>query len=187
MLKSAARKLLLEKRKSLSNSDCLKMDDLLLIQFQKMDWSGVQCIGSFYPLEDHNEPNSLLLIRYLKFMIPSLMVAYPRINEDNLSMHFYSETETLEMNKWGIQEPLPFNLIEPSQIDALLVPLIGFDLIGQRVGFGKGFYDRYFTKYPANKSRIGISYFEPLPKIEDTHEFDVPLTHCITPSNTYEF
>lgn len=187
MLKSVARKLLLDKRKKLSHTDCLKMDDLLLIQFQKMDWSGVQCIGSFYPLENHNEPNSLLLISYLKFFIPGLIVAYPRINDDKLTMHFYKETETLEVNKWGIQEPLPFNLISPNQIDALLVPLIGFDLQGQRVGFGKGYYDRYFANYPSNRSRIGISYFEPLPKIEDTHEFDVPLTHCITPSNSYEF
>jgi 5-formyltetrahydrofolate cyclo-ligase len=102
-------------------------------------------------------------------------------------MSFYTETETVATNKWGIAEPLPFNLVEPSNIDTILVPLIGFDQVGHRIGFGKGFYDRYFENYPAERNRIGISYFEPIPKIEDTHEFDVPLTHCITPSNSYEF
>jgi 5-formyltetrahydrofolate cyclo-ligase len=187
MLKPAARKYFLDKRKSLTASDCLKMDDLLLIQFQRMDWSSVQCIGSFYPLEAHNEPNSLLLIRYLKLIIPGLVVVYPKVNDDNTTMSFYTETETVAINKWGIQEPLPFNLMEPNEIDTILVPLVGFDQSGHRIGFGKGFYDRYFAQYPLGRNRIGISYFEPIPKIEDTHEFDVPLTHCITPSNSYEF
>lgn len=61
MLKSDARKELLEKRKNLTASDCLKWDDLLLIQFQKLDWSNVSCVANFYPLENMNEPNSLLL------------------------------------------------------------------------------------------------------------------------------
>ena len=187
MLKPAARNFFLDKRKALTASDCLKMDDLLLIQFQRMDWSEVQCVGSFYPLEAHNEPNGLLLIRYLKLIIPGLVVVYPRVNTDNITMSFYTETETVATNKWGIAEPLPFNLVEPSNIDTILVPLIGFDQVGHRIGFGKGFYDRYFENYPADRNRIGISYFEPIPKIEDTHEFDVPLTHCITPSNSYEF
>ena len=187
MLKPAARKYFLDKRKALTASDCLKMDDLLLIQFQRMDWSSVQCIGSFYPLEAHNEPNSLLLIRYLKLIIPGLVVVYPKVNDDNTTMSFYTETETVAINKWGIQEPLPFNLMEPNEIDTILVPLVGFDQSGHRIGFGKGFYDRYFAQYPLGRNRIGISYFEPIPKIEDTHEFDVPLTHCITPSNSYEF
>jgi 5-formyltetrahydrofolate cyclo-ligase len=78
-------------------------------------------------------------------------------------------------------------LVKPDQIDAVLVPLVGFDTTGHRIGFGKGFYDRYFAQYPKDRPRIGISYFEPVAKIEDTHEFDVPLTQCITPWNSYEF
>ncbi len=187
MLKSAARKLLLNQRQALTNTDCLKMDDLLLIQFQRLDWSNVQCIGSFFPLEAHNEPNSLLLIKYLKAILPGLVVAYPRVDENTATMQFYVETDHLELNRWGIYEPLPIELVRQEQMDAVLVPLIGFDLVGHRIGFGKGFYDRYFENYPLHKPRIGISYFEPVSKIEDTHEFDVPLTHCITPSNSYEF
>jgi 5-formyltetrahydrofolate cyclo-ligase len=186
MLKSAARKFLLDNRNALSESDCVKYDDLLLIQLQRLDWSGIHCIASFYPMEHQNEPNSLLLVKYLKAIIPHLQVVYP-IVQDNYTMQFYSETDTLHMNQWGIAEPLPINLVTPDQIDAVLVPLVGFDTIGHRIGFGKGFYDRYFAGYPKERPRIGISYFEPVPKIEDTHEFDVPLTQCITPWNSYEF
>ena len=96
-------------------------------------------------------------------------------------------TKNIIENKWGIIEPLPIHKIGIESMEALLVPLLGFDTFGQRVGFGKGYYDRYFENNTNACLRIGISYFEPIPKLEDTHQFDVPLTHCITPSNIYEF
>ncbi len=187
MLKSDIRKSFLAKRKALTNSECIKLDDLLLIQFQRLDWSDTFYVGSFFPMESSNEPNSLLLAKYLKAIIPGLTMAYPRINDEDSSMEFYAETESLCENKCGIQEPLPFNKIAADNIDTILVPMLAFDEQGQRVGFGKGYYDRYFSANPFPYKRIGISYFEPIPKIEDTHQFDVPLTHCITPWNSYEF
>jgi len=187
MLKSELRKTYLAKRESLTQSECIKLDDLLLIQLQKMDWSDVFCIGSFYPMDAHNEPNTLLFTRYLKAVIPNLSIAYPRIEASGNNMEFYEETESVIENKWGIQEPAPLNKVLPEQMDIILVPMLVFDKDGHRVGFGKGYYDRYFSKYDYVNPRVGISYFEPIPKIEDTDQFDVPLSHCITPWNRYEF
>jgi 5-formyltetrahydrofolate cyclo-ligase len=187
MLKSDARKELLAKRKNLTASECLKWDDLLLIQFQKLDWSNVSCVANFYPLENQNEPNSLLFTRYLKLMIPGIQMVYPVVNSLSETINFYKESEDIQFNDWGIAEPTSNEIVEPSLIDAVIVPLIGFDRQGHRIGFGKGFYDKYFENYPKHRPRIGVSYFEPLSNIEDTHEFDVPLTHCITPWNSYEF
>jgi 5-formyltetrahydrofolate cyclo-ligase len=187
MQKSDARTYFLNKRKALSLTECLKLDDLLLIQFQKLKLGHVNRVGSFYPMDAHNEPNVLLLAQYLKAVVPNIEFAYPRINLDHKSMDFYAETDTLSENKWGIKEPIPLNKLMPIQMDAILVPLLGFDLIGHRVGFGKGFYDRYFENYPKSHLRVGISYFEPISKLVDTQQFDVPLTHCITPWNIYEF
>ncbi len=187
MIKSVARKQLIEQRKNLTVNECLKMDDLLLIQLQKLDWSNVHCVANFYPLEQHNEPNTLLLAKYLKAIIPGIQMAYPIIDPINLTMQFYAETEMLQQNQYGIMEPLPTQLMAAESIDAILVPLIGVDKTGHRIGFGKGFYDKYFVNFPADRPRIGVSYFEPIPNIQDTHEFDVPLTHCITPWNSYEF
>jgi len=187
MLKSDARKELLAKRKNLTASDCLKWDDLLLIQFQKLDFSNVQTVANFYPLENHNEPNSLLFAKYLKTMVPGIQLVYPVVEANKTKMQFYKESEILRFNEWGIAEPTSNEMLEPSSIDAVIVPLIGFDLKGHRIGYGKGFYDKYFVNYPTHRPRIGVCYFEPLSNIEDTHEFDVPLTHCITPWNSYEF
>jgi len=187
MLKLAARKEFLEKRKNLTASECLKCDDLLLIQFQKLDWANVSSVANFYPLENHNEPNSLLFTRYLKWLIPGIQMVYPVVDAATATISFYKETEEIRFNNWGIAEPISNEKLEPHSIDAVIVPLIGFDLKGHRIGYGKGFYDKYFENYPKHRPRIGVSYFEPISNIEDTHEFDVPLTHCITPWNSYEF
>ena len=52
MFKDEARKSLLQKRQNLSQTECIKWDDLLLIQFQKLDFSNINTLGSFYPMEN---------------------------------------------------------------------------------------------------------------------------------------
>ena len=130
MLKSVARKELLAKRKNLTPSECLKWDDLLLIQFQKLDFSNVHTVANFYPLENHNEPNSLLFSRFLKLMIPDIQMVYPVVNTVSANINFYKESEEIKYNEWGIAEPTSNEIVEPSIIDAVIVPLIGFDLRG---------------------------------------------------------
>ena len=137
MLKSVARKELLAKRKNLTASECLKWDDLLLIQFQKLDFSNAHIVANFYPLENHNEPNSLLFTRYLKLMIPGIQMVYPVVNSLSANINFYKESEEIQFNDWGIAEPTSNEMVEPSSIDAVIVPLIGFDLRGHRIGYGR--------------------------------------------------
>jgi 5-formyltetrahydrofolate cyclo-ligase len=59
--------------------------------------------------------------------------------------------------------------------------------LGYRVGFGKGYYDRFLAHCKKETVKIGFSYFEPIDLISDTNQFDVPLNYCITPQLIYEF
>ena len=102
MQKIEARQFFQNKRKALTQSECLKLDDLLLIQFQKFNWGNVKCIGNFYPIDKHNEPNSILLAKYLKLILPDISIAYPSILQDGQGMEFFEETEEFIENKWGI-------------------------------------------------------------------------------------
>ena len=72
-------------------------------------------------------------------------------------------------------------------IDIVITPLLAFDPKGYRVGYGKGFYDRFFASLHKDAKRIGISLFKPCKGIENINEYDVPLTHCVTPNKTYYF
>ncbi len=185
--KAEARKILAQKRAALTDSECMKLDDLLLIQLQRIDWSSTSILACFYPLAHKNEPNTLLFEKYIKTLYPFIRFCYPIVQAEINAMDFYFETETLQLNAFGIQEPLPFNKVAPDLIDSMLVPLLGFDQKGHRVGFGKGYYDRYLAKAGKDIQKIGVSYFEPMDNFTDTNEFDVPLSCCITPWNTYEF
>ena len=73
------------------------------------------------------------------------------------------------------------------ELDAIIIPLLCFTINGYRVGYGKGFYDNYLQKCNPKVLKIGLSYFNPVPKITDLNAFDVPLNICITPHKIYEF
>lgn len=190
MTKPEIRKLYKQKRLSLSASEKLKRDDLLLIQLQRLAFdSNVQIIMSFWPLESHGETNTHLYTRYLELAIPNVKVAFPVIDFSLNEMHAVivnDETEFVE-NKYGISEPGQGGEIAPEEIDLIFVPLLAFDNNGHRVGYGKGFYDRFLKKCRENVITLGFSYFEAVDKIDDTHHFDVPLDYCITPHKIYEF
>ena len=92
-----------------------------------------------------------------------------------------------EDNEYNIPEPIHGEIIEPSQIEMVLVPLLSFDLKGHRVGYGKGFYDRFLQQCSKDCLKIGLSYFEPIDQLNDPGEFDVTLDACITPQQVYVF
>ena len=69
----------------------------------------------------------------------------------------------------------------------ILVPLLAYDLQGNRVGYGKGFYDRFLAKCNANVQKVGLSYFEPLDSIGDAESFDIKLNSCISPEKIWIF
>ena len=77
--------------------------------------------------------------------------------------------------------------MDAQKIDLVIVPLLAFDIKGYRVGYGKGFYDKYFLKTRPNCIKVGLSFFDPVDMISDKNEFDVPLNYCVTPNKIYEF
>jgi 5-formyltetrahydrofolate cyclo-ligase len=64
---------------------------------------------------------------------------------------------------------------------------LAFDKKGHRVGYGKGFYDKFLTECKPKIINIGLSFFVPEELISDVLESDVILDYCVTPSGVYEF
>ena len=189
MLKKQLRKLYSAKRAELSATDRMKWDDLILINFQTIDLPFLDYVLSFYPMEEKNEVNTFILTEYLRFKNPSLQVCYPKTNFGDYSMQSIvcGADAAFEGNEFNILEPVEGDLVEASAIDLVIVPLLVCDEKGHRVGFGKGFYDRYLKECREDCIKVGVSYFEPIDKIDDASEFDVPLDFCITPGKAYVF
>ena len=135
------------------------------------------------------EPNTHLFSGYLRHAIPFLQIAYPVTDFSACDMEavFINEETVYHTNAYGITEPHNGSVVEPLNIDLAFVPFLVCDTQGYRVGYGKGFYDKYLARCREDMIKIGFSYFDPVEKIEDKNAFDVPLDYCITPEKVYEF
>jgi 5-formyltetrahydrofolate cyclo-ligase len=114
-------------------------------------------------------------------------VVLPKSNFQTLEMSHLLMTENtrIQKNRYNIPEPCDGIEVPLEKIEVVFVPLMAFDQKGQRVGYGKGFYDRFLQK--SNALKIGLSFFEAETEICGTTPNDVPLDFCVTPLKSYEF
>lgn len=189
MLKSVARKEYLKKKSLLQHSERAKADDLLLINFQQLALPPVYTLLTYAAIAGKHEISTDAIVDYMAFQNPGLQVCYPVCNLQTWAMHAVATNEhtVFAKNKVGIPEPEGGHSVQPQDIDMVLVPLLCFDEDGYRVGYGKGMYDKFFHNTSPHLIKIGLSYFEPIDKIEDRNQFDIPLNYCITPQRIYEF
>ena len=190
MTKSVLREAYKQKRAALSEKERLRLNDLLLIQFQQMEIPyDVNVLMSYWPLERHAEVNTFLMTDYLQFRRPGLQIAYPIANFEDHTMKIMLADEDTDFKKniYGIAEPVNGVEIAAADVDMVFVPLLVFDKNGYRIGYGKGFYDRFLPACREESLKIGFSYFEPVLAIDGISQFDVPLTTGITPGDIYEF
>lgn len=167
----------------------ISLNERLLSQFTTLDLSEVGFLHLFIPIEKYHEPNTYPIINYVQQLFPQIKIVVSRSNFEDCSMqHYILDQHTIfETNKWGISEPISGVQVDSSAIDMIIVPLLVFDLLGYRVGYGKGFYDRFFSGCKADVQRVGLSFFDPIDVILDKNEYDVQLTQAITPNRIYHF
>ena len=189
MTKAELRQLYKQKRSAISTKEKLKLDDLMLIQFQKLSFSDVYVLLTYWPFTKYAEPNTHLYSGYLRHSVPGLTITYPVINNSNFTMQAFSidEETVYKQNEYGIHEPDDGELINPIDIDIVFVPMLVCDAQGYRVGYGKGYYDRFLANCKADVICIGFNYFNPVDEVTDKQPFDIPLNYCITPESVYEF
>jgi 5-formyltetrahydrofolate cyclo-ligase len=189
MNKQEARIVYLEKRLQLTTGERNRFDDLLLIQFQKLVLPELLWVHTYLAMELKKEFETDAILHFIEFQHPGVQFAIPRMNSktNELENVQYTDDVIFETNKWGIAEPINGLLIEPENIDLVLVPLLAFDANGCRVGYGKGYYDKLLSKCRSDVIKVGFSYFDALTKITDSAPFDIPLSYCVTPHRIYEF
>ncbi len=185
MLKKNLRKIYLEKRMTLSKDEVSflseKIFEKFILQFNVIENHKVSV---FLPISKFNEINTLEFIKFL--WSKKLNVFIPKIiDKDLISVIFTSETVLIQ-NSWGILEPLS-NQNEETVFDYVITPLLYCDSFGNRVGYGKGFYDKFFQTINSDAKKIGVNYFAPTDIIDDISELDVKLDYLITPDEMLSF
>jgi len=184
MTKSEIRKTFLPKRMALSDAEHAQLSRQLTDNFFALvDLSFVKVLHTFLPIEKQKEVNTWLIIDRIRREFPHIRVAIPRVNNQTASIEnfFFEGLHQLENNVWGIPEPKQGIFTPTEKIDAVLVPLLAVDKHGNRVGYGRGFYDKFLKTCPAQCKRIGLSFFPPIDQVDDVADYDIPLDLVVTP------
>jgi 5-formyltetrahydrofolate cyclo-ligase len=144
-------------------------------------------VSLFLPIERKNEINTYLI--WEKGLSFGAKIAIPKSNHENNEMkHILFESEDqLELSKFGIPEPKKGKVIAADRFDFVFVPLLAVDKNGNRVGYGKGFYDRFLKKCSPSCKFIGLHHFDLEEKIEDMLPSDIKLDACISPKGLVWF
>lgn len=144
-------------------------------------------IHIFLPITHHKEVDTMPFIEQHRGGNKFRLVS-SRSNFSDFSMAHLLLTadSTFENNPYGIPEPVSGEEVAPDALDVVLVPLLTADKQGYRVGYGKGFYDRFLKECRPDCMFIGLSYAAPIDRIIDIDDHDVPVKVLATPEGLVE-
>lgn len=186
MLKEELRKKYMQKRKALSIDEAFLLSEKIFKNFiEYFKPSQNQKIHIFIPIEKFREVNTQIFVSY--FLSRKIRVFVPKIVDTRLiSVEIFADSK-FELNNWGISEPVSDEDSGILDFDFIITPLLYCDRQGNRVGYGKGFYDGFFETLSEKTKKIGVNYFNPEENIDDVWENDIPLDYLVTPDAVLSF
>lgn len=141
----------------------------------------------FLPIKKQNEVDTELILHLLSGKDKNILLSKSDFGSGEMTHFLLTDNTKIVLNPNGIPEPTGGIEIADEKIDVVFVPLLCFDESGNRVGYGKGFYDRFLAKCRPDALKIGLSFFEAVEPWEDVFESDIKLDFCVTPDKVYGF
>lgn len=190
MNKDTIRKQYIAKRNGLSKEQIRQSSKAISETFIASEiWKTCRVIHIFISIPGKAEVDTSDLIDFFYTQHPEIKLCTSILAENNIDLlhtHITPETTYLP-NKWNIPEPVERNAVNEETIDLILLPLVAFDTTGNRVGYGKGFYDRFLQKCKPHVIKAGLSLFEPAEELIEADDWDVPLDYSISPDKIFSF
>lgn len=187
MTKAECRKQYTEKRKQLSAVEIEHQSNTILdTLLNTFDFNG-KTISVFLPIQAKREVNTYPILDKHNSLNCRIALPVADFQTNSMFHYLYEHSGQLVINEYGIPEPVAGTPVAAEEIDIVIVPLLCFDKKGYRVGYGKGFYDRFLSTCRPDCLFIGLSFFDGIDEIEDCSPDDVPLHVCITNDTVYFF
>jgi 5-formyltetrahydrofolate cyclo-ligase len=182
-LKSLLRKEFLNRRQSLTRDEVLEKSSSILKQLSGL--KSFRDAGTVHCYISMNERNEVFTEEIIEmcFSLNKKVVVPKMVRESRLEHYYIEQGETLLPNAWGVPEPepVPDKKAGLTDIDLILIPMVAADREKNRLGYGKGFYDRFLSKCDAVKT--GLLFDVQLSdKALPVEEHDVKLDLLITES-----
>ena len=141
----------------------------------------------FLPITEHHEVNTECILHLLSGKDKEIIISKSDFETRNMTHFLLTDNTKIKKNDYNIPEPIDGIEVPSHKIEVVFVPLLAFDKKGHRVGYGKGFYDKFLSECKPETIKIGLSFFEAEEMIADVFEADVKLDYCVTPEKIYEF
>ena len=139
----------------------------------------------YLPIKSKNEIDTWPIIHQL--WDHNIDVAVPVIHNHTMTSSCLTAETKIQESRWGVPEPVNELAFEEGKIEAVIIPLLAFGPEGYRIGYGKGYYDKFLVTLDEDVMKIGLSFFPPVEEITDIDDWDIPLDICITPDAIYQF
>jgi 5-formyltetrahydrofolate cyclo-ligase len=187
MTKNELRKKYKALRNTLTIKDIDEKSLLIANQLLTLDIWGKSFYHVFLTIAKHKEINTDYFLNIRAGKDKHTIISKSNFDTMTLENYLLTDSTIIKLNHWNIPEPVDGITIENSKIEVVFVPLLCFDKQGHRVGYGKGFYDKFLSDCKPDIIKIGLSLFEVEEYIEGVYEGDVPLNYCVTPQKVYQF
>ena len=181
MKKQELRKKYKQKREALTESEIVRFQENIYQQIYELDLSNIVNVHLFLSLKKFKEIDTQPIINYFRANGKRIVVSKSNFKNNTLTHYYLEENTIVQLNKYGIPEPVNATEVLEKEFDLIFVPLLISDQKNYRVGYGKGFYDRFLSNCKKEAKFIGLNFFEPIKKIEDVNPFDISLHQVIYP------
>ena len=173
-------------RATLSAENCDDKSLAIANNLLQLDIWDFEFYHLFLSIEKLKEINTEYILNILSGKDKNIVLSKSDFKSASMTHYLLTDSTLLKTNAWGIPEPQNGIQIQPEQLDVVFIPLLAFDKKGNRLGYGKGFYDRFLKNCKPSCLKIGLSFFEAEEELP-TNIDDIALTHCITPDKIYTF
>ena len=187
MKKSELRQKYKQLRSQLSENEIDDFSIAIANQLLTLDIWNKSFYHIFLTIEEQKEINTDFILNILAGKDKHIVISKSNFNDYSMSHYLLTDSTTIKKNRYNIPEPIDGIEIKPSQLDVVFIPLLAFDTIGNRIGYGKGFYDRFLANCKPETIKIGLSFFKAEDEISDFSKNDIKLDYCIVPDKIYHF
>lgn len=141
----------------------------------------------FLSIEEQKEVQTEYILHILHAKDKDVVISKSDFNTYEMTHFLLTDNTKIKKNSYNIPEPIDGIEVPNTKLNVVFIPLLAFDKNGNRVGYGKGFYDRMLKKCSADTIKIGLSFFEASELISDISDDDITLDYCVTPEKVYQF
>lgn len=174
-------------RKSLSDESVEEMSLAIANNVLTLDVWDNNYFHIFLPIAEQKEVNTEFVLHLLSGKDKEIVISKTDFAIRKMTHFLLTDSTKIKKNEYNIPEPVDGIEVPSSKIQVVFVPLLAFDIDGNRVGYGKGFYDQFLAECKPETIKIGLSFFEAEASVADVFENDVRLDYCITPEKCYHF